>query len=145
MSVPDTSGWPFVGETSNSRYYLIEPDVLAALPAAGSADDLATARENVGFQNAYFRTAGHPGVVVVFFDNLVSQDKDARRIYQQEPDLTVLRGVALVGGSLLSRAIGSFFLGLSKPRIALKMFSELAEALAWAHQLNGSEKQEKRA
>ena len=130
----DTSGWKPVGETSNTRYFEIEPTLLAALPHPGASDDRQTAHENQRFQNEHWRKLGRGGVVVVFFDNMVSQNKDARRIYQEEPDPALMLGTALVGGTLLSRAMGSFFLGLSKPRIPVKMFPSLDEARAWARE-----------
>jgi hypothetical protein len=131
----DTSRWEAVGETANCRYYLIEPQILAAVPRVGARDDGPSATENESFQNAYFRKTGRPGVTVVFVDRLVGQDKDARRVYQTLPDIKAHRGTALVGGSLLGRAIGSFFLGLSKPQVAIKMFADLDKALPWARQI----------
>jgi hypothetical protein len=132
----NTSGWKACGETSNTRYFEIAEDVLGGLPFPGSRDTGETARENQAFQNGHWRTRGHPGVVVIFFDNLVSQDKDARRVYQQDPDPVLMLGTALVGGSMLARAIASFFLGLTKPRIPVKMFGNLDDALVWARELN---------
>lgn len=132
----DTSKWKPVGESSNSRYYEIEPYVLGAVPNEGAKDDLGGARDNVRFQMDHFRKLGRGGVVVVFFDRLVSQDKDARRVYQIEPDPELMRGTALVGGTPLGRAIASFFLGLARPRIPVKMFSDLDGALVWARELN---------
>lgn len=134
MINPDTSGWKHVGDTTNTRYYLIEPHVLGAVPNQGSSDDAASARANTDFQNAFLRENGG-GAVVIFFDRMVSQDKDARRVYQTEPDPTVFHGAALVGGSALSRAMGSFFLGLSKPKVPLKMFASTEAALEWARGL----------
>lgn len=132
-TTPDTSRWTPLGETANTRYFVIEERILAGVPPEGSIDDARTARENIGFQHDYFRKT-KPGVVVIFFDNLVSQDKGARSVYQTEGDPSVLLGSALVGGNLLSRAMGSFFMGLSKPRVPVKMFSMADEAVAWARE-----------
>lgn len=132
----DTSQWTRLGETTCSEYFEIESGVLAAVAREGSKDDLSTAQENVAFQHQHWRTKGRSGVVVFFIDNLVSLDRDARRLYQVELDPALLRGTALVGSTLLSRAIGSFFLGLARPRIPFRMFADLESALAWAHELN---------
>ena len=131
----DTSGWEPVGETVNTRYYRVDPEILACVPHMGSRDEQESARQNARFQLDYWKAAGHAGVVVVFFDNMVSQDKDARRVYQTEIDPAFVVGTALVGGSMLARAMGAFFLGLSKPRIPLKMFGSLADAKIWAREL----------
>lgn len=139
-TTPDTSRWKPVGETSNTRYFLVEERVLAGLPAPGSADDAKTARENIDFQQDYFEKS-RPGVIIIFFDNLVSQDKGARSVYQTRGDPKLLLGTALVGGNLLSRAMGSFFMGLSKPKVAVKMFRTLDEAVVWAHERMATEKE----
>ena len=97
-----------------------------------------TARENVEFQMEYLRTHGQAGVVVVFFDRMTGQDSEARRLYGNLPDLKVLRGSALVGGTMLGRAIGTFFLGVARPRIPVQLFSSVEEAVAWARSLNGA-------
>jgi hypothetical protein len=128
---PNTAGWKDLGKSSNTQYYEVAEHILAGLPPPGSIDDTASARANITYQLDYFRKNG-PGVVVIFFDNLVSQDKGARAVYQTEADPALMLGTALVGGSLLSRAMGSFFMGLSKPRVAVKMFANLDEALIWA-------------
>lgn len=134
MTVPDTSSWTHVGDAGNSRYYAVAEGILAAVPREGSVDDLSTARANATFQNDYFRQRG-PGVVLIFFDRMSSQDKDARRVYQSVPDPALMLASALIGGSLLSRAMGSFFLGLSKPKIPVKMFASLDDALPWARKI----------
>ena len=131
----DVSRWTLIGETPNSKNYAVEANVLAVVPHPGSYDTGATARENILSQAAYLRPLGG-GVVMIFFDNLASQDKDARRVYQAESDPGWMRGTALIGGSMLSRAIGSFFLGLSRPRTPLRMFGSFDDALAWARELN---------
>ena len=132
-SMPDTSRWAPMGETSNTRYFEIERGVLAALPFPGSVDDEASARLNMEFQLDYLRR-GQRGVVIVFSDTPVSQDKGARSAYQTVPDPRILLGTALVGGNLLSRAMGSFFMGLSKPKVPVKMFPAWEQALVWAHE-----------
>jgi hypothetical protein len=132
----DISRWTLIGETANAKNYAVEPNVLAVVPNPGTHDTGTTARENMLAQAAYLRPLGG-GVVVIFFDNLASQDKDARRVYQTESDPSWMRGTALIGGSMLSRAIASFFLGLSRPRTPVRMFGALDEALAWARELNG--------
>jgi hypothetical protein len=141
MTQPDTSGWEAVGETSNTRYFAIRDRVLAAVPLPGSNDTLATARENVAFQGSFFAKRGQRGVVVVLLDNLVGQDKDARRVYQTEIDVERILVTCLVGGTLLSRAMASFFLGLAKPRVPIKMCKNLDEALAHADGLLAATKE----
>lgn len=132
----DTSGWTPIGETANTSYFEIEPQVIAAVPHQGSMDNGSTARQNVEFQLTYLRTHGGSGTVIVFFDRMTGQDSEARRMYSQLPDLAVLSGTALVGGTMLGRAIGTFFLGVARPRVPVQIFSSVEEALVWARALN---------
>jgi hypothetical protein len=132
----DTSGWAHVGDSVNSRYFVVEPGVLAAVPRVGAKDDAVSALENQRFQNDHWRKLGRGGVVIVFADNLVEQDKGARRVYQNEPDLALMRGTAILGGTMLGRAIGSFFLGLARPKVPIKLCATLDEALVWARSMN---------
>ncbi len=131
----DTSAYPLIGETANSRYFEVARDVMLVIPHAGARDTGATAQENVAFQAAHLGPRGG-GVVVIMMDNMVDQDREARRMYQTGSDPSWMRGTALVGGSMLTRAIAAFFLGVSRPRTPLKMFGTLDAALAWARALN---------
>lgn len=136
----DVSRWTPVGSTVNTKYFVVAPDVLAAVPDVGTSDDEASARANVEFQNGHWKALGHPGVVLVFFDRMTGQDKKARKIYQEDLDATSTLGSALIGDSLLARAMTSFFLGFAKPRVPIKVFSDVDRALEWARQLNDAAK-----
>jgi hypothetical protein len=131
----DPTKWTPLTPSLNSKNYEVEPGIYAAVPDSGARDTGETARDNIAKQREHLAPRGG-GVVVIFFDNLISQDKDARRVYQAESDPSWMHGTALVGGTMLSRAIGSFFLGLSKPRTPLKMFGSFDDALAWAREQN---------
>jgi hypothetical protein len=134
MPRPDTSSWISLGQTTNSHFYLIEPNVLALVPKPGSSDTEDTARENLGFEHGYFREHG-AGVVLVFIEGAMSQDSGARKVYVNEADPTLFLGGALIGQSLLARAIGSFFLGLNRMRVPFKMTGSSDQALAWAREV----------
>jgi hypothetical protein len=41
----------------------------------------------------------------------------------------------MIGGSMLARAIGSFFLGLARPRVPFKLVATFPEGMAWARKL----------
>lgn len=123
--------WSQVGSTSNTDYYVDHERVLLVLPHPASHDTDATARENLDFQHRYFAERDDPPVLAIFFDRLASQDRAARKTYSQDTTSPWALGFALVGGSLLSRAMGSFFLGLSRTAIPLRFFPSLAEARPW--------------
>jgi hypothetical protein len=79
--------------------------------------------------------------MMIFFDYMVSQDRAARKIYVDDSSSPWALGIALVGGTMLGRAMGSFFLGLARTMIPLKFFPTLAEARTWLRSLPGARKQ----
>jgi hypothetical protein len=131
MIVPDPKGWKSVAETSNTKIYEIEPRILANVPERGSSDTQETARANLAASETYWRTAG-AGVVVIFIDLASSQDSGARRVYANELDGKLCLGTALVGGTLLGRAMMSFYVGIRRPRVPIQIFGNVDDALAWA-------------
>lgn len=130
-----TAGWLEIFQTPNMQFYAVEDGVIAAVPAEGALEDGSSAAENLRQTLAYWVSTGRGGVVLVFLDRLASQDKDARRVFQ-DVDRAWFHGVALIGGTLLSRAMGSFFGGMNKPNSPVKMFRDVPEALAWARAVN---------
>ena len=124
-----------VGRTSNTRYFAEDPRVLVAWPDAGTLDTAETATENMDFQINYFRSVGAPGIVMIYFDRMNGQDRGARRVYTARTNDSWAIGIALVGGSLLSRALGAFFMGLSKPKVSTRLFATDKEAARWIAQL----------
>ncbi|UJR81647.1 hypothetical protein [Sandaracinus amylolyticus] len=135
-SLVQSHGLTHAGESRNTAYYRLDDDVLVAIPHEGSQDDGATARDNVARQREIFRATGKRGAIVIFFDRMTSQNKDARAVYQSMDD--VLTCTALVGGTMLTRAMASFFLGLSRPSVPIKLFATFDAALAWCRQTNQS-------
>jgi len=124
-----------LGSTVNTEYFLLAPDVLLGVPRKDSVDDEVSARANVAFQLDYARASGRPCGVVIVADHLVSQDASARRIYAEQMDPALILGTALIVNRPLARAIGSFFLGLTRPRVKLTMTGSIDEALRWIDKL----------
>ncbi len=122
--------WIKVGRSSNTAYYQAGDDVLIVLPDLGLKDDERSARENVAFQVRFAQSLGRRVGLVVNLSSLHSQDSAARRIYSAlDPHL--FRGSALVVKSPLARAIGSFFLGLSRPKFPAKLVQSIDDGIDW--------------
>lgn len=136
MIKPDVTGWTALGQHGNSRYFVPpEEGILAIVPDEGTTDTAETAAANQAYQHEYFKKKGRPGVVVIYFDLIKELNKDARNVYMRS-DRRYLCGVALVGGTLLSRAMAAFFMGIiSPPPIPLKMFPSTEDAFRWARDL----------
>ena len=122
--------WKSVGRTSNTSYYMAGSNALIVLPDAGLKDDAASARENSAFQIDVAKRHGRPLGLVVYLTSLLGQDAEARKIYAAL-DKEMFSGSALVVTNPLARAIGSFFLGLSRPAFPAKLVSTIEEGIAW--------------
>jgi len=81
---------------------------------------------------ALWEVAGHRRRPV-FLDmrSIRSLDRGARLHYASQQSADTSLAVGLLVGSPLSRAIGTFFLGLNKLPIPFRLFSSEAEALCW--------------
>jgi len=122
--------WKSVGRTSNTSYYMADDDVLIVLPDAGLKDNAASARENTAFQIDVAKRLGHPLGLVVYLTSLLGQDAEARKVYAAL-DKKMFSGSALVVSNPLARAIGSFFLGLSRPAFPATLVGTIEEGIAW--------------
>jgi hypothetical protein len=141
----DTSRWARVGETSNAEYFAIERGVLALVPRKGAIEGSETARENARFLNDHGHREGRPVAVVAFVDRVAALDGGARKTYNTDADPTAVCGVALVGGSMLGRAVASVFLAIVKPRgMLFGVFGDYNAALVWARTLYAAQGPEAR-
>jgi len=134
MSVVPDPSWKSVGRTSNTSYYLAEPDMLIIIPETGLKDNAASAKENTEFQIALAQNTGRPLGLVVYMTSLLSQDADARRIYSAM-DKSLFTGSALVVSNPLARAIGSFFIGLTRPEFPAKLVESIQDGIIWLESL----------
>jgi hypothetical protein len=128
----DFSHYKEIGKTTNTVTYIMEsdPDIVIIVPLEGTMDTAKDARENVAFYHAYARSLGRPIGSVVIMTNMLAQEAEARRAYGEiDPKLVYAAG--LVVESALSRALGSFFIGLSRPVAATKLFDSIENAIEW--------------
>jgi len=128
----DLSRYKEIGKTTNTVVYIAEsdPDILLVVPREGTMDNYKDAHENVLFFHQYARSLGKPCGSAVIMSNMLSQDAEARRAYS-EIDPHLFYGGALVVESALSRALGSFFVGLSRPVVPTKLFDSIENAFEW--------------
>lgn len=128
----DFSHYKEIGKTTNTVVYIAEsdPDMLIIVPREGTMDNGKDARENVAYYHEYARSLGRPCSSVVIMSNMLSQDAEARRAYT-EIDPNLFYGGALVVESTLSRALGSFFIGLTRPKVPTRLFDSVENAIEW--------------
>jgi hypothetical protein len=128
----DVSQFERVGGTDAGDYYEVAPDVLLAYPQDGYVQTESGARASMQELLRIARERGRPLALIVLVDRVRSQDTGGRRVWRDEVDPELVRALALVTRSLLSRAIGSFFLGLTRPIIPTAMVPTFDEAVSWA-------------
>jgi hypothetical protein len=132
----DTSAWVQVGGTAAGAYYQVgaEP-VLVAVPVDGYMQTEAGALKSLSEFERLAREMNQPMAVIILVDRVASQDAASRRVWAERADPRLHQGLALVCSSLLSRAIGSFFMGLNRPKVPTRMFGTYPEALEWAREM----------
>jgi hypothetical protein len=132
MTTQDFSRYRKIGETTNTEVYIAEsdPDILIIVPRVGTKDNHKDASENVAYYHDYARSLGKPCGSLVVMSNMLSQDAEARRAYSTL-DPALIYGGALVVSNALSRALGSFFMGLNRPRVPTKLFDTMENGLQW--------------
>jgi hypothetical protein len=130
--VRDFSQYKEIGRTTNTIVYIAEsdPDILIVVPREGTMDNAKDAQENVAYFHEYARSLGKQIGSVVIMSNMLSQEPEARRAYAEIDPLLVYGG-ALVVESALSRALGSFFVGLSRPVVHTKLVDSVESAIEW--------------
>lgn len=115
--------------TRTTKIRLGADRIIYATSLPGSVQTLADAQENMRVTNQL--VMGRPYVMFVDIREIRSQDRDAREHYTQTSTSPTLRAVALLIGSPMSKVIGNFMIGFSKPEIPTRLFSSEAEAIAW--------------
>ena len=129
--MPDYSQYESVGTDGNANYYIADPDILLVIPRAGMVDTPQTARSAVDYQTAYARKLGKQCSTLVIMSNVLSQDAETRRIYNEMTVSGLFFATALIVSNPLSRAIASFAIGLSKPQVPIKPFDTVEKGIAW--------------
>jgi len=129
----ETRDWTKFGESANATFYQVDECTLAVVPVDGCTDDEHTAKASVDIQQNHLKATGIRAGSIIFMDGIAQQTSGARTAYRDLPDPARQVCFALVGGSMFGRAVGSVFLGLSKPRVPTQMFATFEQALAWCH------------
>ncbi|MHB8961501.1 MAG: DUF7793 family protein [Candidatus Limnocylindrales bacterium] len=80
-------------------------------------------------------TGGRQSPLLVDARDIGPQDRAARNEFARRGDL--VSAVALLVGTPLSRMMGNFFLGVSKPMAPTRLFDDEAAALAWLREFVG--------
>ena len=95
----------------------------------GTKEDLASAKATIAALSEL--CDGGKRAVIVDMAGTLSATQDARRYYSSEHATDCMTACAMLVGSPLSKVLGSFFLGLNKPRHPMRLFTSEPEAVSW--------------
>ncbi len=127
----DLSRYQHLGAVASADFYLAPPDYLLVVPRPGFVDTPQFALEKSDFLNAYARSTGKTYGLAIVMANILTQDPETRRVYQTQTSNGLYFGLAMVVDSALSRALATFFLGLSRPAIPTQIFGSIEKCLEW--------------
>jgi hypothetical protein len=117
-------------ETRTARLWIGSDGILRSVITKGAEEILEDAQANM--EAGLRLAAGREVPMLVDMTGLRSITRPARRYYADPgPEIKYATAMALVGGAPIARAIGNFALGLSSPKIPMKMFANEADALEW--------------
>jgi hypothetical protein len=123
------------GGTAAGRYLRLAPGILVAVPEAGYQQTEEGARRSLAECDRIAAEEGRRQAVIILVDRVVSQDARSRRVWSASRSSETRCAQALVCTTLLARAIGSFFLGLTRAHIPTRMFATLDDAATWAQEM----------
>ncbi len=93
---------------------------------------LKEAEENSAVVNSFYKEKKYP--LLVDARNIKSISKEARDHFSVQNRDTHVTAFAILIHSPLSRIIGNFFMGLNKPSVPAKLFTNEKEAIDWLKQ-----------
>lgn len=117
-------------ESATSISWMREDGILETKMKENAQDTIESAKENIQILGELAGEGNRPPLFVDF-RNIKSQTADARAYYAGEEAAKCMCAVALMAEGPISRMVGNFFVGLNKPKVPLKLFSNREDAFAW--------------
>ena len=119
-------------------YYLVDDDIILIVPPKGYRDSASQARASADFQDDYARKLGKKCALIIVMSNVLSQDAETRRVYNEQPVSGCYYGTALIVDNALSRAIASFLIGLTQTLVPVKLFDTVEHGIEWLRTIRPS-------
>lgn len=125
MTAPKTE--PVRG--AHSTVWIGEDGVVRVQMDAGSVHDLDSAKANIALVREIAGASKVP--VLVDIGRIEGVTRAARTYYASGHATAVIAASALLVDSPISRVLGNFFVGFSKPSCPTRLFTDKTEALGW--------------
>jgi hypothetical protein len=117
-------------KTRTSEVWVDDSGVLHGREAPGTETSLEDAKELVAALRKAAGGVRRPLVMNISESKSVTREARAYLAGDEMAKTTVV--IALVVGSALARALGSFFLTFNRPKFGVRLFGSEGEALSWA-------------
>jgi hypothetical protein len=88
-----------------------------------------TDREIEIYKNEYCQELNRP--ILVDLTNIKATSRESRGIYSSPDTAKIFRAAALLIGNPVSQIMGNFYMGINKPAMPVKMFTDPNKAMEW--------------
>ncbi len=112
-----------------ARYWVDEDGIIRGRELYSATSELADAIEALALIRRL--AEGRKRCLLMDITKLKGMAREARAYFTQAAHTEMLHAVALQIGSPFSRAIGNIFLGLNRPAVPIRLFTEEEPALVW--------------
>lgn len=96
---------------------------------AGAEVGLEEAKENSVVVNSFFTGTKYP--ILIDARGITSMTREARNFFTANGRSTNTTAFGIIIDSYVSKVVGNFFLGINKPVVPTKLFSDEHKAIEW--------------
>ncbi len=100
----------------------------------GADVTLKEARENSDAVNSFYKGDKFP--LLVDARGIRSMTRDARNQFSLKGRDSGVKGFAIIIDSSISKVVGNFFMGINKPRVSARLFTNETQALTWLKRID---------
>lgn len=118
-----------VFENRNSRIWLSEEGIIHQVLKRNAEQTVADAQEDMKIYSQLCSSKKRPTLIDI--SQVRSITREARLFYSRELAVKYNTAMVLVTETKLSRVIANFMLGLTKPAIPIRLFTDKNKGLKW--------------
>ena len=120
-------------ETLTGRLRLREDGIIESRSKYGTVETLESAKQNLVAIQTLSR-GQLPRRLLLDFAGLLSMKAEAREFWTENPNVALaVDKLAILISSHISQVLGNVLIGLTRPAMPVRLFTDEAQALAWLH------------